>query len=185
MTDQMIPEDPQDLWQNQEREEMTLTLAEVHIRARRLHRHARVATIVSLAGLLALLIVPIVVAVNRPGPIPRAIWAVAMLLLLYPNYRAYKAGRTALGETGTTASVEFYRRELERRARAPRTIIFVLVSLMAGVVVLQSGRPLKSWIPFFVIMAIWAFSYQYTRRHEIQEIKADLKELNRLTAKEL
>ena len=185
MTDQMLPEDPQNLWQNQEPEETTLTLAEVRARALRLHRRARIVSIVSLIGLLAFLIVPSVVAVNRPGPIPRAIWVVVMLLLFYPNYRAYKAGRMALGETGNTASVEFYRRELERRASAPRTIILILVAAIATVVVLQSGRPLKSWIPFFVIVAIWAFSFHYTRRHEMREIKADLAEVDRLIAKGL
>jgi hypothetical protein len=185
MTDHIPPEDAQDLWQNQEPEEMTITLAEVRDKAKRLHRQALSTLILSAIGLLMLVIVPTVVTPNQPGLIPRVVWAIAMFLLFYPSYRAYKAGRIALADPGTTASVEFYRRELQRRANDPRTIIVILgVSVWSAMVVFESRFPLKRWIPFFVILAICGITQYFSRRYEMQQIKADLEQLNRLNARE-
>ena len=184
MTDHIPPEDAQDLWQNQEPEEMTITLAEVRSRTKRLHRQALFTLIASLIGLVLLVIVPTVLPASRPGVIPRIIWAIAMLLLFYPSYRAYKAGRIALADTAATASVDFYRRALERRVQDPRTIIVILgVSISSALLVFESRFPLRKWIPFFVILAIAGISQYFSRRYEVQQIKADLRALKRLNAK--
>ncbi len=184
MTDQIPPADPQDLWQNQEPEEMSITLAEVRARANRLHRQASVILISSLIGLVLLVIVPTVFVMQRPRPIPRAIWAIVLLMLFYPNFRSYKAGRVALGHTGTTASVEYYRRELERRVSAPRAIVFFAGAAAWGALSAFEGvRPLTSWIPFFFVLAVWGITYYFTRRHEVQSVKADLEQLRRLIAR--
>ena len=163
---------------------MTITLAEVRARAGRLYRQARARFITSFAILVALVILPTPLAAQRPGLTPRAIWAVVMLLLFYTNYRSYKAGRLACAESGGLASIEFYRRELERRTHALTAVLAVAGAAAWGVLLAyESGRPLVSWVPFFAILAVWGVAYYFIRREEVRVIRADLEALKGLIAK--
>ena len=184
MMDNTPPEDAQDLWQNQEPEQMTITLEEVRVRAARLQRHARVILIASLVGLLVL-VINTIFGFDRVGLIPRAGWGTVLLVLFYTSYRSYKAGRRALNEFGGTASVHFYQHELERRINSPRTVLLIGGGTAWGMILaFESGRPLANWIPFFVILAISGVSHHFTRRDEVQKLKADLEAVKLLIAKQ-
>jgi uncharacterized membrane protein YfcA len=88
-------------------------------------------------------------------------------------------------------SLDFYRKELERRRDYGRHIWYrsglwlsfvglAFVVLPALIAALKTPRLLLNAIPFFVLLAAWIVAFIHIRKREQQNLQSEIDELNAL-----
>jgi hypothetical protein len=117
------PNDPRNIWQDQEVEKMTITLDDVRRRATRLEKVVwwRNLREYAASALAAALLVPHLWRDRGWHLAPTVLLLAGMAYVMFELHRRGRSNAVST-ELGLVASVEFYRRELERQRDALRSI---------------------------------------------------------------
>jgi hypothetical protein len=190
MPDEFPMNDPRRIWQDQPTEVMKMSLDEVRRRAQKLELRDRLSTLASIVIGFFLFFLCIWFARIGAGLAPRIGWAMLSLWALYYVYQAYKwvwPGRLAADATFST-SLEFYRKELERKRdygrhiwrRAGLTFCFAglaFVVIPALVEVLKKPRLPLNLVPFFALLVIWSVVFFSMRRRRQRNLQKEIDDL--------
>ena len=125
--------------------------------------------------------------------VPRIGWGLMSLWGIYFAYQVYYRVLPArLGPEATvSASIEFYKTELERRRdwdrhiwrRSGLPVCFLGLAMVLVPPIIQSPnspRLLLYAIPVFVLLLIWALAFFRLKKQQQQELQQDTEELRRL-----
>jgi uncharacterized membrane protein (DUF485 family) len=186
MPNELNPNDPRNLWQDQEVERVTITVDDVRSRAARFERRVHWRNLREYAA------GAIVVASLSPHLWRENGWRLAPALLLiagtiYVMFQIYRRGsaRPVPAEAGMTASLEFHRRELERQRDALRTVwAWYLLPFLPGFVAMVvatamdrgiNARLIVSGLVFVLVFVVVGCLNAWAARkldRKIQEVKA-------------
>jgi hypothetical protein len=193
MPDEFPPNDPKQIWQNQPTEAMQMSLEEIRRKAHQFHAKGRWKALTAIVGGLVLCGVFAGTSAKAQYTVLRIGWAVLSLWGLYGAYQAYKwIWPSNLAEDATVVtSLDFYRRELERRRdyvlhiwrRSGLWLCFVglaLVILPALIAALKTPRLLLNAVPFFVLLTVWFVSFFSIRKRDRRNLQREIDELNAL-----
>jgi uncharacterized membrane protein YfcA len=179
--------DPKNVWQNQATEPFSASLDELRRKAKHWQARARLKTLFSIILGLALSSAFATIAITGRDIIPRL---GAALLSLWSIYFAYQARRWLWPDrlephASASASLQFYRRELEKRRdynkhlwrRAGLTFCFVGLALMVvpGVIkAFPTPRLLVNFAPFFVLLVAWFVLFFLMRKRQQGQLQHEL-----------
>lgn len=193
MQDEFPINDPQKIWQDQPTEVIKMSLEEIRRRAHKLQTKARLAALLQTLIGLVLCVLFARSSAKADALVTRIGWGMLSLWAAYVAYPAYKwiwPGTLAADATLST-SVDFYRRELERRHDYARHVwrrtglTFCFLGLAVVIVpplisVLGTPRLLLKAVPFFVLLAIWLAVFFPMRKREQRRLQQEIDELNAL-----
>jgi uncharacterized membrane protein YfcA len=193
MPDEFPHEDPKQIWQNQPTEAMQMSLEEIRRKAHQFHNKARLKALTGIVIGIALCGVFAGTSAKAQYMLLRIGWGVLSLWGIYGAYQAYKwIWPSGLAEDATLGtSLDFYRRELERRRdygrhiwrRSGLWLCFVglaFVVLPALIAALKAPRLLLNAIPFFVLLAGWFVVFFTIRKRERTNLQREIDALNAL-----
>jgi hypothetical protein len=191
MPDEFPMNDPKQIWQNQPTEAFKMSAQEIRLRAQKLQMKSRLATFmwVGIGLFLAVSFGRAIATIQ--GTVPRIGLAILSLWGVYGAYHAYKwiwPGRLAPDATFAT-SLEFYRRELERKRDYGRHIwqrsglavcflgmaILLLPPLVKGI---ENPRLLLNAAPFFTLLAIWFPLFFIIGKRQMRKLQKEIDEMN-------
>lgn len=179
------------LWQNQPREETTLTLKLIRQRAQDLHARTRR----ELFGNIAM--IPLVAAVAwfgflqthdlafRSAFVAAVAWAVAGQYLVHRGMWS----ATPLERSALMTGLEFYRREIDRRrnllGRFLQWTIGPIVLCMGALILLLTGMTRSvgkpgAVIPFTTLAVIWLVLVFVLRSRDQRALKREIDQLNEI-----
>jgi polyferredoxin len=193
MPDEFPMHDPQRIWQGQPTEAMKMSLDEIRRRARKLQTRGRLAALSTIVIGLVLCVLFALTAARPQELLGRIGWAILSLWGSYAAYQAYKwtwPGTLAADATLST-SLDFYRRELERKhdyarhvwRRAGLTFCFAglaLVVLPALIGAFRTPRLLLNVAPLLVLLVIWLVVFFSLRRRNRRKLQREIDELKLL-----
>jgi lipopolysaccharide export LptBFGC system permease protein LptF len=193
MPDESPMNDPQKIWQDQPTEAMKMSLDEIRRKAQRLRTKGRLAALLTIVIGLVLCVFFALTASRPQEVVSRIGWGMLSLWGLYAAYQAYRwtwPGTLAADATLST-SLDFYRRELERRhdyarhvwRRAGLTFCFAglaLVVLPALIGAFRTPRLLLNVVPLFVLLIIWFVVFFSMRRRNQRRLRREIDELKML-----
>jgi FtsH-binding integral membrane protein len=186
-------EDPKALWQMQETEPSTMSLEEIHNKAKRLRAKTRLETFSMLVLVATSVAISCygIVRTNEFGI--RLAFALAVVWILIGFYfvnRGMWFRSDSGGEASPLTGIDFYRRELHRRSRMVSRIVlwfvcpFVLTVstfIFEMMLVIESQhRPIRNLLPFSALFAIWLVAYFGVRSRTRQELRKELDGLEKL-----
>jgi uncharacterized membrane protein YfcA len=193
MPDEFPHEDPKQIWQNQPTEAMQMSLEEIRRKAHQFHNKARLKALTAIVIGIALCGVFAGTSAKAQYMLLRIGWGVLSLWGIYGAYQAYKwIWPSGLAEDATLGtSLDFYRRELERRRdygrhiwrRSGLWLCFVglaFVVLPALIAALKAPGLLLNAIPFFVLLAGWFVVFFTIRKRERTNLQREIDALNAL-----
>lgn len=183
--------DPKKLWQNQPREETTLTLKLIRQRAQDLHARTRR----ELFGNIAM--IPLVAAVAwfgfrqtrdfgfRSAFVAAVIWAVAGLYLVHRGMWSASAPERSALMTG----LDFYRQEIARRRNllgrflqwtiGPVVLSLGTLTLLLTGIARSVGKP-GAVLPFTTLGVVWLVLVFVLRSRNQRELKQEVDQLNQI-----
>lgn len=188
--------DPKTIWQNQPTEPSKMSLEEIRRRVKELQAKARKEFFL---GCITMIIFFAFVAlwhrrfhIQVYDPVYLVGYALSILWAIYVLYQMAKRSRIRglPSEAGFTTSIEFLRRELERRCdtlRRLRETLFGPILLAIGAFVLPivikaiQGPGLQNTIPFFTLLATWIVAFLVIRNKELQKLRREIAELDAMT----
>ena len=170
-----------------------MSLREIHCRVQRFQKRGRFGAIAGIVLGVAMSVVFAISFAKVPYAITRIGWATLSVWCLYFAYQSYKLtwpGRLALDANWST-SVEFYRRELERRRDYGRHIWIrsglwlcflglALILVPPMVLSIRTPRLLLNAVPFFALLAVWFVLFFFLRKREQEKLQREIDELNRI-----
>ena len=184
MPNELNPKDPRNLWQSQERENVTITLEEIRLRAARFERRIwwrnfreYAAGVLLIAWILASL--HLLHGLDLLGPVLLLAGVVYIMIQLRPRGTA----RSLPADADTRSSVEFHRLELERQRDALRTVWrWYLLPLVPGLAAIFAVAAIKRGVNarligsiivgVLVFVGVWALNQWGARKlnRKIQEL---------------
>jgi hypothetical protein len=185
--------DPQKIWQEQPTEATKMSLEEIRRKARKFQNKARLTALAAIVIGLILCGVFAGTFAKAQFLVLRIGWGVLSLWGFYGAYQAYKwiwPGSLAQDATLAT-SLDFYRRELERRrdygrqiwSRSGLWLCFIglaLVVIPALIASFRTPRLLLNAVPFFVLLATWFVAFSYIRKRNQGNLQREIDELTAL-----
>ncbi len=184
--------DPQKIWQDQPKEAIRMSLDEIRRKVQTLQNKSRLTSLAGVVIGLGLSICFAVAVVRAHGLMPRVGLGVLILWGLYGAYQAYRMWPGSLAPDATFGtSLEFYRRELERRRDQVRDAwrMPYLWLLFAGIAFLvapaligthSNPRLLVNAIPFFVLLFAWLIAFINIRKRDLRNLGREIDELKAL-----
>jgi hypothetical protein len=177
--------DPRSLWQGQEEEKVTITIDEIRVRATYFERRIQRRNMREYAATGVAVVVLTIQAWGAHGW-HLATFALLMAGMAYAMFQLHRLGARSLpADTGTRASLEFHRLELERQRDALRTVWrwYLLpfapgILMSVGVKAIEHGITAKlvGLTAFIVLLFVgaWALNQSAARKLErrIQALKA-------------
>jgi hypothetical protein len=193
MPDEFPMNDPRKIWQNQPTEAIKMSLDEIRRKAQKLQMKARLAALAWFVMGLLLCVFFARSSVKADAVVTRIGFGMLSLWGAYGAYQGYKwiwPGTLAADATLST-SLNFYRKELERRhdyvqhiwRRAGLTFCFAglaVVIVPPLISVLRTPRLLVNAVPFFVLLAIWLAVFFPMRKRQQRRLQQEIDELNAL-----
>jgi hypothetical protein len=187
MPNDFSPDDPRNVWQNQPVEVYQMSADLIRGRAQRryqqllLQARASIALGFVLCGLFAFS------AAKAHALLPRTGWAIVSLWCAWFAYHAYRwfwPERLAVDAPFGT-SLEFYRRELERRRdylrhgwrRAGLIFCFLGLGLVVLPPIVRSPGLAANAVPFFIILTVWFVAYFRLRAGGRRKLEQEIEEL--------
>jgi hypothetical protein len=184
MPNELNPNDPRNLWQSQEGENVTITLEEIRLRAGRFERRIwwrnfreYAAGVFVIAWFLATL--HLLHGWDFLGPV----LVIAGVIYIMIQLRRRGTARSLPVDAGAGASIQFYRLELERQRDALRTIWrWYLLPLVPGLAAIFAVAALKRGVNSRLIgsiivgvllfVGVWALNQWGARKlnRKIQEL---------------
>jgi hypothetical protein len=193
MPDEFPPEDPKQIWQNQPTEAMQMSLEEIRRKAHQFHNKARLKALTAIVIGIALCGVFAATVAKPQYLVLRIGWGILSIWALYGAYQAYKwIWPSSLAPEATVGtSLDFYRRELERRRDYVRHIwrrsglwgcftglaLVVAPALMGA---LRAPRLLVNAVPLFVLLTTWFVVFSSIRKRERTNLQREIDALNAL-----
>jgi hypothetical protein len=193
MPDEFPPEDPKQIWQNQPTEAMQMSLEEIRRKAHQFHNKARLKALTAIVIGIALCGVFAATVAKPQYLVLRIGWGILSIWALYGAYQAYKwIWPSSLAPDATVGtSLDFYRRELERRRDYVRHIwrrsglwgcftglALVVVPALMGA--LRAPRLLVNAVPLFVLLTTWFVVFSSIRKRERTNLQREIDALNAL-----
>jgi hypothetical protein len=189
MPSEFLPDDPRNVWQNQTTEPLKMSADLMRYKAWQHHREAQRQSRAGIAAGLVLCALFALFTFRAHELLLRLGWSMVSLWCAWFAYHAHRWLRPgALMEDAPTGpSLEFYRRELERRATYGRHawlrsgLPFCFLGLGIAIVppLLRNPALTVNALPFFILLAVWLVSYLYLQaagrkklQHEIEELRA-------------
>jgi hypothetical protein len=169
-----------------------MSLDEIRRKSQALQNKGRLTSLAGTVIGLGLSIFFAVGVARAHGLMPRIGLGVLTLWGLYGAYQAYRMWPRSLAPDATlSASLEFYRRELERRRHQVRDAwrMPYLWLLFAGIAFLvapaligtrSNPRLLVNAIPFFVLLFAWLIAFINIRRRDLRNLGREIDELKAL-----
>jgi len=190
MPDEFPMNDPKQIWQNQPTEAFKMSAEEVRQRAQELQMKSRLATFMWVAIGLFLAIFFARMFAQIQDTVARIGLAILSLWGIYGAYHAYKwiwPGKLPPDATFAT-SLEFYRRELERKRdygrhiwrRSGLLVCFLGLAILVGpplIKGLENPRLLLNAAPFFILLAIWFPLFFIIGRRQMRKLEKEIDEL--------
>jgi hypothetical protein len=187
--------DPKKLWQNQPMEAIPMSLPLLRRRAQELQTKSRLAALAWMAIGLVLAIVFAASLGRTHNLLSRIGLGVLSLWALYGVYQAYRRmwpGSFAADAAWST-SLDFYRKELERRRDYVGDIwrLAVLWLLFIGLALLilpmligtrANPRLLLNAVPFFALLVIWFIAFFFIRKRDQRNLQDEIDELRSLAS---
>jgi len=191
-----MPDEFQDLkklWQDQPMEAIPMSLQLLRRRAQELQTKSRLAALAWMAIGLVLAIVFAAGLVRTQNLLSRIGLGVLSLWALYGVYQVYRRMWPAsiAADAAWSTSLDFYRKELERRRDYVRDIwrLSVLWLFFIGLALLilpmliatrSNPRLLLNAIPFFVLLLVWFVAFFFIRKRDQRNLQAEIDELKAL-----
>ena len=185
--------DPKDIWQRQRMESFVISTEELRRRAHRLQTRARLEALsrIVIGSILFVLFAQTFARVD--DSVRRLGWGVLSVWALYGAYQAYKWiwPSKLKPEATASASLAFYRSELERRRDYVQHIwhraglgwcFFGLAVVLLPAVVESIHHPRRALnaAPFFILLAIWFILFFSMRKRKKRKLQEEIDELNAL-----
>ena len=194
MPDELLPDDPVQLWQTQSLEETSMSLEEIREKAVRFERRIRWRNLRE--TMVALVLIPLFCFFFYwcPAPSQRigsGLTIAGLVFLIW--YMKRNAGAEAVpAGAGFANYVAFHRRELERQRDLLRRVWFwYLGPLLPGILVFNFGviapkvRHPADWLralPFLVILAFWFWATARMNHRAADRLQRDIDELDRFVS---
>jgi len=185
--------DPKKIWQEQPTEVTRMSLEEIRRKAHQFHSRGRLKALTAIVIGIALCGVFAATAAKPQYLVLRIGWGILSLWALYGAYQAYKwIWPSSLAADATlSTSLDFYRRELERRRDYVRHIWrksglwlcflgLALVVVPALIAALETPRLLVNAVPFFLLLSTWFVAFIYIRRRDQRTLQREIDELDAL-----
>ena len=185
--------DAQKIWQEQPREATQMSFEEIRRKAHQFHTRGRLKALAAIVIGIALCGGFAATCARPQYLVLRIGWGILSLWALYGAYQAYKwIWPGSLAEDGTLGtSLDFYRRELERRRDYLRHIWrrsglwgcftgLALVILPGLIASLRAPRLLVNAVPFFVLLTAWFVVFSSLRKRDQRNLQREIDELNAL-----
>jgi hypothetical protein len=183
--------DPRTIWRNQPTEPSTMTLLLIRKKTRELHAKTRVELLKSISGPL------IVVALGGfglsfPDPVLRAVFAFAIFWSMAGQYFLNRGLWSAATpeDPALSASLESYRREVERRRFLfSRTLQWnlgpVLLVIAAWILLfvrmgILDRTTLSKATPVLTLMAVWLGAVAVIRVRQQRDFQREIDDLNEI-----
>ena len=182
--------DPRNIWQNQPTEPFKMSPDLLHHKSQQRYERARLEAMSSIGLGLILSVLFLLMFIRSENGISRYGSGLLSLWCLYFAYQGYRWVWPERLEPDATvsASMEFYRKELEKRRDYARHIwrrtglTFCFLGLAMLVVPLlmkavETPSQLVNAVPFFVLLAAWAVIFLSTQRRNRQKLQQEIEEL--------
>lgn len=186
--------DPQKIWQDQPMEPIEMSLDEIRRRMRKFQNKGRLAVVAQFAIGIVLLVFFTLTFTRIHAVVSRIGLGVLILWIVYSIYATYKGIWPAkwVDEAPLSTSVQFYRRELEkkrdfnrqiwRRSGLPFCFVGMALVILPGLIqALAAPRLLLKTVPFFTLLAIWFVAFHFTRKRRLQKLQSEIDELKALS----
>lgn len=138
-----MPDPLQSLWANQQNEDFSMSLADIHARAARFQSRIRTRNLIEYAAAAFVIAAFAWIAWLVPQPVVRAGATLIVLGTIYVCWRLYALGRAASKaemEAGARSWADFHRGELARQRQALSTVWrWYLAPFVPGVIVFIAG----------------------------------------------
>ena len=183
--------DPRKLWQNQPREETTMTLEMIHTRAQAL----RSRTQRELLGNIAT--IPLAIAVSWFGFLHTRDWsfrstfAASVVWAILGQYLLHRGMWSAPPpeRSGSMTGIEFYRREIHRRRNllgrflqwnlGPIVLCIGTLTVLLTGMARGAGKP-AAVLPFTLLGVLWLIAFFVLRSRDQRELKKESDLLNQM-----
>ncbi len=186
--------DPQKIWQDQPTEPIKMSLDEIRRRMQKFQTKGRLTVALSfviglfLCVAFALTFAKMHELVSRIGLGVLSLW---VLYFIYATYKWIWPAKLA-DEAALSTSLEFYRRELEkkrdynrhvwRRSGLPFCFVGMALLIMPGLIqALETPRLLLNTVPFFTLLVIWFVAFYFIRKRRLQKLQGEIDELKALS----
>jgi hypothetical protein len=187
MPNEHPPNDPRKLWQNRPGEPLRMSADLIRGKAQCRYQQSLFQARMSIVLGLILCVVFAWSAATARELVTRVGWAVLSLWCAYFGYHARRwFWPEQLGADAPAGpSLEFYRRELEKRSdysrhawrRSGLIFCFVGVALILGPPLIRSPRVAPKAAPFLVLLTGWLVAYFYLRARGRRELQQEIEQL--------
>jgi len=188
----MHPEnDPKKIWQSQPVEPSVMTIHLLRRRVRQLHAKTRWGLVGSLsAPITGVFFYALAIKSRFHYPVLRPLFALAFAWSLAGMYFLQRGMWSASmpGDAALRTGLEFYRREIERRSKLFRRVMwcsFLPMVLVIGTFILALAETAGSAIfpngmPFIALVVVWIVAYFAIRMRDEHELQRELDELSEI-----
>jgi hypothetical protein len=159
-----MPDPLQTIWANQQNEEFSMSLADIHARAAHFQSRIRTRNLIEYAAAALVIAAFAWIAWLVPQPVVRAGAALIALGAIYVCWRLYAFARAATKaelEAGAQSWADFHRAELARQRQALSTVWrWYLAPFVPGMIVFVAGVAFapEAGTPFWAGAALFAAS---------------------------
>jgi hypothetical protein len=190
MQDSFHSNDPKTIWQNQPTKGSTMTMHLIRRMARDLRAKTRRALLGTLVGPLVVAFcyafcIKVFPAMQQGLELLFAFalaWSLAGLYFL--NRRKWSAAMP--GDAGSSAGLEFCRREIERQRDYFRRVLLwslgpmllALGTLILAMAMVASGEIFPKAMPFMTVIVVWIAAYFVIRARDQRQLQREIDELN-------
>lgn len=184
--------DPMNIWQSQPTEPSKMTLEEIRRKAQELQTKTRREFLANAAMSLALIAFCAWSFAKSNSGVQRTGFALAIawsVIAQHPGYRRMRSA-TLAGDAALASSLEFYRRELERRRDQFRQpwrwflgpILIAIGSFLLPAVmgVIRNPDLFPNMVPFLVLFSVWIAIFFTKTNREVRRLQREIDELNAL-----
>ena len=182
--------DPRKVWQSQPTEEFAMSAEALRDKANRLYVKARFMALFAIYAGLVVGALFAIAALRAHYLLTGLGWCFLSVFGLYGAYQSYRWNRPGELPEGApvSASLEFYRTELERRRdhlqhiwrRSGLPLCFLGLALIVGpplAAAFQTPRLLVNAVPFLVLLMGWVIAFFTINRRERAQLQRDIDEL--------
>lgn len=165
MQNELPPQDPKTVWQNQRLEATQMSIDEIRSKARSFERKIRRRNLREYMAAAVIAAAFAFFAWRFPLPVMRAGFIAVAVGALCFAFELHRRGslQTEPKELGTTASLDFYIRQLERQRNLLDQSWKWMLWLIPGMLVLMAGAivvtPIRNSAPFLVLAILWTATW--------------------------